>query len=187
MERAPALASELARRGADEELPVEVVTADARTLALDRVFPLVAVPMQFIQLFLTPEDRRAILDVCAGHLAPGGVVAAAIVEGVPDILLPSDAGAALPDIREVAGAVYSSQPLGSAITGGVIASERHRQRVSPSGELISETHVDRLAVLEPGALEAEAQDAGLEPSGTLTVGPTELHVGSEIVLLERAG
>ena len=39
----------------------------------------------------------------------------------------------------------------------------------------------------PGAFEVEAQDAGLVPVGTITVGPTELHVGSEIVLLEAAG
>lgn len=187
VERAPELASELARRASDEGLPVEVVTADVRTLALDRAFPLVAVAMQFIQLFLTVSERRTVLDVCARHLARGGVVAAAIVEAVPDILPPADAGAALPDIREVGGAVYSSQPLGSRIADGVIASERHRQRVAPSGELVAETHVDRLAVLESGAFEAEARDAGLRPIGTISVAPTDLHVGSEIVLLEAAG
>ncbi len=187
VERAPELASALTRRASAEELRVEVVTADVRTLMLDRAFPLVAVAMQFIQLFLNVDERRAVLDVCARHLARGGVVAAAIVEDVPDILPPADAGAALPDIREAQGAVYSSQPLGSTIADGVIASERHRQRVSPSGELVAETHVDHLAVLESGAFEAEAGDAGLRAVGTIAVAPTDLHVGSQIVLLEAAG
>ncbi len=186
VERAPELASELARRAFDEGLPVEVVTADVRTLALDRAFPLVAVAMQFIQLFLTASERHTVLDVCARHLTPGGVVAAAIVEDVPDILTAADAGATLPDIREAGGAVYSSQPLGSRVAGGVIASERHRQRVSASGDVVAETHVDHLAVLESGAFAAEARDAGLRPVGTISVAPTDLHVGSEIVLLEAA-
>jgi SAM-dependent methyltransferase len=186
VELVPELATELARRASEEGLPIEVVTADVRALELDRRFPLVAVAMQFIQLFLTTEERCAVLRVCAGHLAPGGVVGAAIVEGVPEILEPAEAPAALPDVREVGGVVYASQPLGSTAADGVIASARDRQRVSPSGELASETHVDRLAVLVPGALEAEAGAAGLRVSETVTVGPTDLHVGSELVLMVAA-
>jgi hypothetical protein len=119
-------------------------------------------------------------------VAPKGVVAAAIVEGVPDILLPADAAAALPDMRESGGFVYVSQPTGSTAAGGMISSERRRQRVSPQGEIETIEHVDRLAVLEEGAFEAEAEQAGLRRAGTVTVPPTDLHVGSEIVLLEAA-
>lgn len=187
VERDPVLAAELARRAEREGLSVDVVVADARELDLDRRFPLVIAAMQFLQLFVTPGDRRAVLAAGARHLAAGGVFGAAIVEGVPDILLPRDAAAALPDVREVEGYVYVSQPLGSLAEDGVIASERRRQRVSPDGELESFDHVDRLAVLEPGSIQSEASAAGLEVTGTLTVGPTELHVGSEILLLELAG
>ena len=103
------------------------MTADARDLDLERRFPLIIASMQFMQLFLSADERRAILGMGARHLAPGGLFAAAIVEGVPDILLPRDAPAALPDMREVDGYVYVSQPLGSTTEGGVISSERRRR------------------------------------------------------------
>ena len=187
VEMAPHLADELRARGAGEKLPLEVVTADARTIALERRFPLVIAAMQFVQLFLSPEERRAALEAWSGHLAPGGTLAAAIVDGTPDILLPSDAPEVLPDIREAEGFVYVSQPLGSTTADGVISSERRRQRVSPAGEMATETHVDRLAVLDVGAFEADARGAGLDVVSSETVAPTDLHVGSRIVLLEPAG
>ncbi|HEX3668221.1 MAG TPA: class I SAM-dependent methyltransferase [Acidimicrobiia bacterium] len=186
VEREAKLAAELERRAAAEGLPIEVVTADARELALGRRFGLVIVSMQFIQLFLEADERVAVLEVCARHLAPNGAVAAAIVEGVPDILLPADASAALPDMREAGGFVYVSQPTGSTAGDGVISSKRRRQRVSPEGEIETIDHVDRLAVLEEGVFEAEAERAGLRRAGAVTVPPTDLHVGSEIVLLEAA-
>ena len=58
--------------------------------------------------------------------------------------------------------------------------------MSPDGDLVTSDHVDHLAVLEPGALQAEAREAGFEAAGALPVAPTELHVGSEIVLFARS-
>ena len=140
-----------------------------------------------VQAQCLAQLAERVLRMGARHLAPGGTFAAAIVEGVPDVLLPRDAAAALPDIREVGGDVYVSQPLGSVTENGVIASERRRQRVSSAGDLVTEDHVDRLAVLEAGSLQAEASEVGLAATGTLAVPPTDLHVGSEIVLFQRTG
>ena len=182
------LADALRRRAAEEVLPVEVVAADALELDLGRGFPLVLAPMQFVQLFLVPDDRLALLARCRAHLAPGGALAAAIVDGVPDGMLGSDAdpGDAIPDVREVDGMVYASVPVSSAVREGVIESERRRQRVSADGEIAESRHVDRLAVLERAALAAEAARAGLREVGDEPIAPTELHVGSRAVLFEAS-
>lgn len=67
---APAmLAIGRAKPGADA---VEFVEGDARTLRLDRRFDLVVLTGHAFQVFLTPEDRRAVLATIAAHLAPGG-------------------------------------------------------------------------------------------------------------------
>lgn len=184
----PALAAALGRRAAEEDLPVEVIVANALELDLGRAFRLVLAPMQFVQLFLASDERVALLARCRGHLAPGGAAAVAIVDGIPDGMLSGEAepGDAIPDVREVDGVVYASEPLASAVREGVIESKRRRQRVSRQGEIAESRHVDRLAVLESGSLEAEAGRAGLRAVGEEPIAPTDLHVGSRAVLFESA-
>ena len=48
------------------------VEADARTARLGRRFELVVLTGHVFQVFLTPQDRAAVLETIAAHLEPGG-------------------------------------------------------------------------------------------------------------------
>lgn len=48
------------------------IEGDARDLTLDARFDLVTLTGHAFQVFLTPEDQRAVLDTIAAHLNPGG-------------------------------------------------------------------------------------------------------------------
>ena len=89
-------------------------------------------------------------------------------------------------MREVDGWVYSSLP--TAVVGmadGRIILRRLRQTVSPDGDLREEPNEVQLLSVEADELEAEAESVGFVPAGRRTIPPTEAHVGSEVVLLER--
>ncbi len=51
---------------------VEWVEADARDVRLDRSFDLILLTGHAFQVFLTPADRKAVLETIARHLAPQG-------------------------------------------------------------------------------------------------------------------
>jgi SAM-dependent methyltransferase len=178
----PELVATLAGRA--DGLPVHAIHGDARGFALDAAVDLILAPMQLLQLLPGPEGRRELLESVAAHLAPGGLVAMAIVEAVP-----SSAGAAapLPDVREVDDWVYSSLPLETTVEGGEIALRRLRQAVSPDGALVEERNETRLRALTAGQLEREGAAAGLVPRGRREIPATDLHVGSTVVLLGREG
>ncbi len=122
----------------------------------------------------------------AAHLAPGGRLAAAIVE--PAAASPGGPAAALPDVRERDGWVYSSLPVGRvAPSGGGVEIRRLRQSVSPDGSLSEEEHTDRLDALDADALEAEArQRSACGPAGRLEIRPGDGYVGSTVVILGAA-
>ena len=159
------------------------VCADVRALELDREFELILAPMQLLQMLGSAAARRAALERAASHLAPGGRLAAAIVEP-PSASLDGPA-AALPDVRELDGWVYSSLPVARLTAGGDLEIRRHRQAVSPDGSLSEEEHTDRLDALDADALEAEAATLGLRPAGRLEVPPADGYLGSTVVILER--
>jgi SAM-dependent methyltransferase len=158
------------------------VAGDAREFALGGEFDLVLAPMQLIQLFADSEERIHCLQCVAAHLAPGGVAAFAIVEGIPD---PVEGPPPLPDTREVDGWVYSSLPIEAEIDADVLRARRLRQTVSPDGELSEELDEILLRMLDRPALEREAEAAGLRPAGTLAVPPSTDHVGSTVVLFGK--
>lgn len=164
------------------ELAAIAVGGDAREFALDGEFDLVLAPMQLIQLFASADERRGCLDCVAAHLAPGGVAAIAIVEGIPD---PVDGPPPLPDTREVDGWVYSSLPIEAGIDAGVLRARRLRQTVSPDGELSEELDEILLTMLDRAGLEREAEAVGLQPAGVRAVPPSADHVGSTVVLFGK--
>jgi SAM-dependent methyltransferase len=155
---------------------------DARGFELGRRFALVLAPMQLVQLLASTEERGSCLRCVAAHLASGGLAAFAIVEAMPE---PVDGASPLPDAREVDGWVYSSLPVDAQVGDGEIHVRRLRQTVSPEGELEEELCEVGLRCLDAATLACEAQEAGLEPAGRLTIPPTADHVGSTVVLLER--
>jgi SAM-dependent methyltransferase len=173
----------LQARAAAQGLGVRAICADIRALDLDREFALILAPTQLLQMLGSAAARHAALERAAGHLASGGRLAAAIVEP----LSPSRDGpaAALPDVRELDGWVYSSLPAVLVTAGGDLEIHRHRQAVSPNGSLSEEEHTDRLDALDADALEAEATTPSLRPAGRLEVPPTEGYLGSTVVILER--
>ncbi|MDX3925485.1 MAG: methyltransferase domain-containing protein [Shinella sp.] len=59
-------------RGKPAGRGVDWVEADARTVQLARRFDLILLTGHAFQVFLTGEDRRAVLQTIAAHLAPGG-------------------------------------------------------------------------------------------------------------------
>lgn len=192
------LAIHLARRGhrvigldCDEELiaaqreraaalPVTPLLADARGFELPEPVALALAPMQLLQMLADRAERLACLDSIAAQLLPGGRVAAAMVEGMPE---PEEGEPLLPDVREVDGWVYSSLPLDASVGPEHIVVHRLRQRVSPAGELTDIPDSVTICTMTADDLEAEAAEVGLVPIERLYVAPTEDHVGSTVVVL----
>ncbi len=180
----PILVAELHRRAADADLTVEARTADVRDFDLERQFELVLAPMQLLQLLRDGDQRRGCLACVARHLLPGGRLAAAILAPGGGVEAGEEAPP-IPDLREEAGWVYSSLPVAVSLDGERILIRRLRQTVSPSGALSEHENEVWLADLAAGALEAEAAAIGLAPAGRQAIGPTEDHVGSTVVVMER--
>jgi SAM-dependent methyltransferase len=187
VDRDPELLEVLAERAAAEGVSLAAERADALELDLGRTFDLVLAPMQLLQVLGGPRGRRRVLEAMRRHLAPSGIAAAAIVDG-DDAPAPgaAEAEAALPDVRDVDGWVYSSLPVRIHADGVAIEATRLRQRVSPSGELEESTHVDRLERLDAGLLEVEADAAGLRSAGRRQVVTDEAYVGATILLWSLA-
>jgi SAM-dependent methyltransferase len=180
LDRDAALLAVLEERA--DGLAVETIHADAREFDLARRASLALAPMQTLQLLDGPADRIACLQHVAAALPPGGCFAAAILEKMPP---PDDSPPPLPAVREVDGWVYSSLAVEAAVGPGEIIIHRHRQTVSPSGELREEPNRVRIATFTAAQLEEEAAVAGLAPVERRWIEPTEIHVGSTVVLLEK--
>lgn len=174
-----------ALEAAKGDAAVETVCADVRTLGLGRRFELVVAPMQVMQMLGGGPGRLAALRSAAEHLAPGGRFAASVVE-LPTARLDGAAAAALPDVREREGWLYSSLPVVAADADGGIEIRRLRQAVSPEGELSEEEARERLDPLGPATLEAEGRRAGLRPVERLEVPAEDGYLGSVVVVMELA-
>jgi SAM-dependent methyltransferase len=181
VDRDPDLVLSLAERA--QGLPVEPICRDALDLELSEEVELALAPMQFLQLLRSSASRVRCLRRVAAALRPGGVLAAAIVERLPKSAREFHP---LPDVREVDGWIYSSLPLVAGAGDGRIFLKRLRQTVSPDGELTEERDEVDLQMLDATELEAEAESAGLSPVGQERIPPTDLHVGSRVVLLEKS-
>jgi SAM-dependent methyltransferase len=166
-----------------EGLELKTHQADARAFGLAQQVGLVLAPTHLLQLLPGPAGRSECLRCVVAALRPGGLFAATIIEEMPE---PDGAPPPLPDVREVDGWVYSSLAVEAAIGPGEIIVRRLRQAVSPAGELNEEPNEVRIATFPAAALESAAEAVGLRPVGRREIAPTELHVGSTVVLLERS-
>jgi SAM-dependent methyltransferase len=178
----PELIAALAERA--RGLPLRPVVGDAQSFDLDADIALALASMQLAQLLPDSAARVECLSCIAAHLRPGGRAALAIVEALPR---ESEGPPPLPDVREVDGWVYSSLPLNAVDIGEEIVIQRLRQTVSPAGELSEEEDEVRIRTLAAAELEREAVAAGLVPLPRREIAPTDLHVGSTVVVLEKAG
>src|SRR5262249_44031700 len=113
---------------------------------------------------------------------PGGLLAAAIAdafEGVVD----ADSEPPPPDMREIAGVVYASRPVGVRAEPGGAVIERVRGRVSPSGEREQGFDEIRLDAVSAADLAAEAAPLGFTAEEPREIPQTEDYVGSTVVML----
>ena len=163
-------------------LPVTPLLADARGFELPEPVALALAPMQLLQMLANRAERLACLDSVAAQLLPGGRLAAAMVEGMPEPE-EGDGEPLVPDVREVDGWVYSSLPLEAVVGEEHIHVHRLRQRVSPTGELTDEPDSVTICTLTADELEAEAAEVGLVAIERLVIGATADHVGSTVVVL----
>lgn len=175
------LLSELERRR--ETLSVTTARADARSFALGEKFRLIVVPMQTIQLLEGGSGRARFLSCAVSHLAGGGIVAIALSERLERYGPEDDLPLPLPDMRELEGVVYASQPTAVRQAAKGFVLERLRERISPDGARDSELDVIHLDCLTAAELEGEARAAGLTPRGARVVPETVDHVGSVVVML----
>ncbi|HEV7483746.1 MAG TPA: class I SAM-dependent methyltransferase [Solirubrobacterales bacterium] len=178
----PELIAALERRA--EGLPLRGIVGDARSFELDEEIALALAPMQLAQLLAGSAERVECLECVSRHLAPAGRVALSIVESLPAA---AEGPPPLPDVREVDGWVYSSLPLDAVDIGPEIVIQRLRQTVSPDGELSEEENEIRIRTLAAEELEREGVEAGLMPLPRRRIAATDLHVGSTVVLLGKAG
>ncbi|HEX2701880.1 MAG TPA: methyltransferase domain-containing protein [Solirubrobacteraceae bacterium] len=174
VERDDELAAELRRRSAG--LPIEVIDADACDFELDAPVLLCIVAMQTVQLL---EDRAAFLRCAHAALAPGGLLALALLgRDVQPFELELAA-----DVVEHGGVRYASAPTALRETAGRVLLERRRTAFDGSSDSVS-LDVTALARLEPATLAAEGIAAGFAYRDVLGIPPTAQHAGSQVVLLE---
>ncbi len=175
------LLAELSRRA--EGLPVETVVGDARDFALEERFALCLVPMQTIQLLGGKAGRQRFLRCARGHLTSDGVLAVAIASTLDLYDAAQEAAMPLPDICELDGIVYSSQPTAvrSGETGFVL--ERRREVVTRDGERSVSRDTITLDHLGAEQLCREGAEAGFQALGSISIPATRDYAGSEVVML----
>ncbi len=164
-------------------LHVQTAVADAREFTLEQRFALCIVPMQTIQLLGGPTGRVAFLRCAAQHLVEGGVIAIAITPTLEIYEVSGGAFAPLPDITEIDGVVYSSQPTAVRAASERFVLVRRREKVSSDG--LRQTREDEIELdrLSPARLEDEAGAMGLRVLGRAEIPATREYVGSMVVML----
>ncbi|HEX6714843.1 MAG TPA: class I SAM-dependent methyltransferase [Thermoleophilaceae bacterium] len=181
----PDLIHELGARARARKLRIATAVADARSFELDHEYALAIAPMQVVQLLGGEPGRRSALQCIRRHLRPGGIFAAALAdpfEGIPEgELVPP-----MPDIRDVDGWVYASTPVAVRREQETAAIDRHRQSVSPGGEISEWVATIQLDLVSAAELEGEAAAHGFVARKRGWVPETAEWTGSTIVMLEAA-
>jgi SAM-dependent methyltransferase len=179
----PDLVHELGARARKRELRVKTAAADARSFELGREFALAIAPMQVVQLLGGAAGRRSALACIHRHLRSGGLFAAALADpfdGVPE----GEMVPPVPDIREEDGWVYASTPVAVRRERETAAIDRHRQSVSPSGEVSEWVATIELDLVSAGELEREAGECGFRALERGWIPETSEWTGSTVVMLE---
>ncbi len=169
-------------------LDVETVCADALTFELERRdFALCLVPMQTVQLLGGAAGRSRLMRRARAHLAPGGVLACAIVTDVE--CFDCDAGEPGPaaEIARVAGSSYVSRPTRVLADSRVVRIERDRGVVAgtraatpePSAWERDVIELDRVSVAQ---LQREGREAGLTLGEPQPIAATDEHTASVAVI-----
>jgi SAM-dependent methyltransferase len=183
LERDRELAAELKRRGAGSVTVVEADLAGLDRARLPSPPALVIAPLHMLQE-LDPRSRRDALVSLRAVMAPGAILAATLVDESTLLSEGLSTGRILPDMRELDGWVYSSEPLWVQVGEDALRVRRLREVVAPDGEKTRSVHDEVLHRLPVDLLEREATEAGFVAIGTRAIrsGPSEAD--SIAVLLE---
>jgi precorrin-6B methylase 2 len=186
LERDPELASELERAAERLKTAIEVVCADLVSPAELRLSsePAVVIgPLHVLQV-LDGASRPAALARLREVVSPGAVIAMALVDEATLLSAGAASTQILPDMKEIDGWVFSSEPLWVQVGDAALTVRRVRERVSPEGEIKRGVHDEVLHRLSPERLELEAEDAGFSPAGRRQVSSEASEADSTVVLLE---
>ncbi len=167
-------------------LGVESVCADARAFSLPgRTFPLIVAPMQTVQILGGRDARSAFLGRAKEHLASGGRLALAIAaaEDFDEFQWREGDASPLPDIAELDGWSYFSQPTAVRRAGDTFVLERRRETVDPSGNRSISTDSISLDIVSADEIQMAGADIGLRPVTVAEIPPTAEHIGSQVVIL----
>jgi SAM-dependent methyltransferase len=189
LEHDPDLAGQLERAAADRGVSLSIVPGDLTSpdrLRLPQRPALVIGPLHVIQV-LDADARPPLLARLREIVAPGATVALTVVD--ESTLLSSGAASSqiLPDMREIEGWVYSSEPLWVQVGDEALTVRRLRERVSPDGEMERAVHDEILHRVDPEGLEREATEAGFVPMGRRKISSGEDEADSLAVLLGASG
>ena len=179
----PELVETLRSRAAERDVRVDAHACDARAIDLGQKFALAISPMQVVQLLGGADGRARMLAAVRRHLEPGGLFAVALAnpfDGWSD----EESLPPLPDVREEDGWVYSSTPIAVRRVADSFVIDRHRQAVSPSGNLTEEMSTIELNTVTAADLEREATGHGFAVRPRRSVPETRDYVGSDVVVLE---
>ena len=186
VERDPDLAAELENTAKREHLPVTVLDEDLESpgnLRLRSSPALVIGPLHVVQV-LDGASRPALLGRLRELTVPGGIVALTVVDESTILRAGAASTQILPDMREIDGWVYSSEPLWVQVGAESLTVRRLRERVSPSGEMERGIHDEVLHRVSPEGLGTEAENAGLGAAGVRRVSSGPNEADSTVVLLE---
>jgi predicted O-methyltransferase YrrM len=186
VERDAALAARLMEVATEQDLAVSVVVADLGSPADIRLpsNPSIAIgPLHLIQE-LDGAARPALLGRLAELMPPGGTIALTVVDESTLLSAGTAATQILPDMRELDGWVYSSEPLWVQVGEEALKVRRVRERVSPDGRMERTVHDEHLHRISPDRLELEAEEAGLRRAGRRQISSGPNEADSTVVLLE---
>ncbi len=167
-------------------LPIATIRADARDFQLDGPdHDLALLPMQTLQLLRGAGERRRLLEHTAAQLRPGALLALAIVTEVESFDSRSGGLGPTPERVSIDGQLYVSRAVRVDVGGDRIRIERERFVVSHEGDPVYEPELDviELEQLTPAQLHEEARETGWKVEPTVTIGETDEHSGSEVVIL----
>ena len=144
---------------------------------------LVVGPLHVIQV-VEGSGRPALLERLRELMAPGGVLALTLVDESTMLSAGAASSQILPDMRELDGWVYSSEPLWVQVSDRVLTVRRLRESVSPEGRMERDIHDEVLHRIDPEMLESEGSDAGFIPKDRRQIVSGENEADSAVVLLE---
>jgi SAM-dependent methyltransferase len=141
-------------------------------------------PLHLIQQ-IEPTARMNLIENTARVLREGALLAAVVVDESSFLYEDDpDLEPRAPDMRDVDGWVYASEPLWLQVDEERIRVRRLRKRVAPDGEIERSVHDELLYRLSPEQLERDARAAGLSPAGRRTITSGSGEADSIAVLLE---